>query len=493
MHCCAGGKRYTPATSLTPFICRCFSSLELFLVSGIRSHINLRGILMTANKKTRIVIVGGGFGGAYCAQYLERQAKNTDIEIFLLDRNNYFTFYPLLVEAGTGHLEPRHTVVSIRQFLRRTHFIMGEVFAIDFGQNKVRYMAPGGQGERSIDYDQIVLALGSETNLHPVPGLREHAFQIKSMTDAITLRDRAIRLLEAADIEADPAKRRALLHFVVVGANFTGVEVAGEFEAFIKEASRRYANVEEADCKVTLVEREERILNAIDSDLAAYATEKMRQRGVDVYVGRTVHEITADHIILDDEQILTTHTVVWAAGIVPNRLIAALQVPTDTRGYIVCDHGVMVKGYTNVWAIGDSAINPDPDGKPYPATAQHAIGAARYVAEAIVRRIKGQALRPFVIQSRGALAALGCRTAVAKVFGIKLSGFPAWFLWRTVYLLKMPGMTRKVRVAIDWTLGLLFRREYVQLGVHKKVDAGQTSEAKPPIVRRTRAYSESTV
>jgi NADH dehydrogenase len=422
---------------------------------------------MRPDTKTKVIIIGGGFGGAYAAQYLEKYARRANLDIHLIDRNNYFTFYPLLVEAGTGHLEPRHTVVSIRRFLKTTQFKMGEVYDIDFTAKKVAYLAPDGLSQHFLEYDHLILALGSQTFLPPVPGLSENVFLIKSMQDAITLRDRAIQKLEEANIEEDPDQRSALLHFVVVGANYTGVEVAGEFEAFIKEASQRYDNVQTEDCKITLIERENRILNAIDSDLAAYAAKKLQKRGVDVRTGQTVSKIFPNSILLDNGETIATHTVVWAAGIAPNALIEKLDIPVDGKGYIECENGVQVKGLENVWAIGDSAVNLGPDGNPYPATAQHAIGGARYVADAIKRKQLNQAQKPFEIISKGALAALGCRTAVAKVFGVKLSGFPAWFLWRTVYLFKMPGFARKFRVALDWTLGLLFKREYVQLGVHQ--------------------------
>jgi NADH dehydrogenase len=208
----------------------------------------------------------------------------------------------------------------------------------------VAYLAPDGLSQHFLEYDHLILALGSQTFLPPVPGLSENAFLIKSMQDAITLRDRAIQKLEEANIEEDPDQRSALLHFVVVGANYTGVEVAGEFEAFIKEASQRYDNVQTEDCKITLIERENRILNAIDSDLAAYAAKKLQKRGVDVRTGQTVSKIFPNSILLDNGETIATHTVVWAAGIAPNALIEKLDIPVDGKGYIECENGVQVKG-----------------------------------------------------------------------------------------------------------------------------------------------------
>lgn len=300
-----------------------------------------------------------------------------------------------------------------------------------------------------------------------IQGLRRYGFQLKSLADAVALRDRAIRLLELAEATPDPRKRRALLHFVVVGSNFTGVEVAGEFDIFLKHASRYYKNIKPSDCKVTLVEIADCILPVLDTDLSSYAEEHLRERGINIRLHTTVSRVGASRITLNDDSQLYTCTVVWCAGIAPNPLVSNLSLPTDKRGYILCENDFRVKGFDNVWAIGDCAVNPDPQGNPYPATAQHAVGEAKCAAKNIARAMRDQETIPCDLASRGALAALGCRTAVAKVFGIKLSGFIAWFLWRTVYLFKMPGWARRLRVALDWTMGLLFKRDYVQLGVHR--------------------------
>ncbi len=415
--------------------------------------------------RARIVIVGGGFAGAYCAQALERLLRPHEAEVVLLDRNNYFIFYPLLVEAGTGSLEPRHAVVSIRAFLGHTRFIMGEVEEVDPTRSEVRYRLPESGDEEHLRYDQLVLCPGSVTRLPEVPGLAEHGFEMKSLADAVRMRDRAIQQLERADACSDRETRRRMLHFVVVGANFTGVEVAGEFHVFLRRASRRYANVERDDIAVTLVEIGPRILPALDEDLAEYATDQMRRRGLRVELGTSVARISRDHVELSDGRRLDTDTVIWCAGIAPSPLVERLPVPTDARGYIVCDRDLLVHGFGNVWAIGDSAVNLDRSGEPYPATAQHAVQQGQFLARNLVRVLRGARPVPCDVRSRGALAALGCRTGVAKVFGLKLSGFPAWFLWRTVYLMKMPGWGRRLRIALDWTMDLVFPTEAVQLGL----------------------------
>jgi NADH dehydrogenase len=419
----------------------------------------------------RIVIVGGGFGGAYCAQKLEGLLRPGEADVVLLDRNNYFIFYPLLVEAGTGSLEPRHAVVSIRAFLDRTKYVMADVVTVDHDRREVVARLPDAHQQLRIEYDHLVLTPGSVTRLPDVAGLKEHGFEIKSLADAVQLRDHAIRQLERADAIDDQQLRRQLLHIVVVGANFTGVEVAGEFQVFLQRAARRFANVQRDDIKVTLVEIGPRILPALDSDLAEYATERMMRRGMVVRLGTSVDRVEADRAVLSDGTALATETVIWCAGIAPSPLVERLGVPVDDRGYILCDRELRVQGSDHVWAIGDSAVNPDPEGRPYPATAQHAVQQGQYLARNLVRVLRDRPPLPCDIRSKGALAALGCRTGVAKVFGFKVSGFPAWFLWRTVYLMKMPGLARRLRIALDWTMDLMFPKDIVQLGLSREAPA----------------------
>lgn len=442
-----------------------------------------------AARAPRIVILGGGFGGAYCAQELRRRVRGKVAEIFLIDRRNYFVFSPLLVEAGTGSLEPRHTVVSIRAFLKNTTFRMAEVTGIEPTCARVHYRLLGLNRIESADYDHLVLALGSQTNIPNVRGLREYGFQMKSLADAVALRDRAVEMLELADAIKDDDERRAMLHFVVVGANFTGVEVAGEFEVFLRNASRHYRNIRQGHVAVTLIELTERVLRALDPDLSAYAVKQLRRRRVNVCLNESVTAIEPDRVHLRSGGTVRSCTVIWCAGISPNALLADLPFPTDKRGYIVTNRDLRVPGFENIWAIGDCAVNPGPDGVGYPATAQHAVSQAHHAARDLARVLQGMSTRPCNIASSGSLAALGCRTGVAKVFGIKLSGFLAWWLWRTVYLLKMPGIGRKIRVAFDWALGLVFGWDYVQLGVHRRTGIGTqkphasiSTEAKgPPI------------
>lgn len=418
--------------------------------------------------RKRIVILGGGFAGAYCAQALEKTLRGLDAEIWLIDRNNYFVFHPLLVEAGTGSLHPRHAVVSIRSFLRRTVFRMGEVLAVRPEAREVVYRHVGTVESRSVPYDHLVLALGSVTRMPPIPGLLEYGFGLKSLVDAVELRDRAIQMLEQADATDDPDERRGLLRFVVVGANFTGVEVAGEFLVFLRHASREYRNVRAEECSVTLIEITDRILSALSPELSDYALQKLREHGVEVRLSASVAAIRPDRVELDTGESLPTHTVIWCAGIASPPLLSALGLPTDRLGYLVCEPDLRVRGRDDIWGIGDGAVNIDPQGNPYPATAQHAVREGVFLAKNLRQALRGEPTEPFRYRTMGWLAALGCRTGVAELGGIRLSGFAAWFLWRTIYLFKMPGWSRRLRVALDWTADLVFRRDFVELGVHRR-------------------------
>lgn len=421
-----------------------------------------------AGQRQRVIVVGAGFGGAYAAQHLCRNLPNR-WEVVVIDRNNYLTFYPLLVEAGVGNLEPRHVVVPIRRFLGRdTQFIMAEVESVNLQGQQLQYRVVGDDRSESIHFDHLVLAPGSITRLPPVPGLKEHGFDVKSLADSISMRDRAIRLLELANTVEDRDERREILRVVVVGSNFTGIEFAGEYLDFLQEARRSYRNVQNDDIQVVLLEYADRILPAIDLDLAQFAQRHLQDRGMVIHTQNTVTEITATTATLKSGETLRTRTVVWCAGIAPAPLLDQIPgLPRDAKGYIVCEPTMRVQGWENVWAIGDSAAVPGPDAKPYAPTAQNASRQGPAVAANLIRTLKGEPLKPFEFKTLGSLAALGCRNAVAKIMGVKLSGFLAYFAFRAAYLSKMPSFSRKVRIALDWFLDMFFRRDVVQIGVQR--------------------------
>lgn len=417
------------------------------------------------NHRPRIVVVGAGFGGAYCARNLRKKVRSRDVDIVLVDSRNYFIFYPLLIEAGTGKLPPRHVVVSIRSFVRDADFLLAKVTGIDAEAQSVQFIdgATGESGE--LDYDYLVVSPGAVTNLPDVPGLDEFGFSIKSLADAVALRDHAIEMLECANNATDRDARRELLHFVVVGGSFTGVEVAGEFLDFLRKATVNYDCVDRSDVRVTLVEVNGRVLPPLSEEMSEYAAGRMRDCGIELRLNESVDRIERTRVHVDSGDALPSRTLIWCAGIAPNPLLEKLPFERDDRGYIRTARDLRVVDEDRVWAIGDCASNPDPDGDPYPATAQHATLQAKHVAADIARVLGGGETRPCDLDSRGSLASTGCRTGVANVFGVKLGGFAAWWLFRTVYLFKMPGLARKARVALDWTLDLVFPRDFIALDV----------------------------
>lgn len=421
-----------------------------------------------AGAKPRVIVVGGGFGGAYAAQTLSKKLPK-DWEVVLFDRNNFLLFYPLLIEAGVGNLEPRHVTVPIRKFLgKRAGFIMAEIERVDTAAQQVYYRVEGTPETRSLHYDHLILSPGSQTKMPPIPGLGEHAYELKSLRDSIEFRDRGIRLLEIANTISDRAKRQALLRIVIVGSNFTGIELAGEYQEFLTEQAKNYPNISEDDVQVVVVEYADRILPAIDADLALFARRHLEQRGLRILTRTTLTEVRQDSATLTTGEVLPTYTTVWCAGIAPSAMLAKIEgLPLNERGYIACDVTTQVQGFKNVWAVGDSAFIPDIEGKPYAATAQNASRQGPVAAMNVVRAVKGEELQPFRHKSLGDLAAIGCRTAVVRMLGIKFSGFPAWFMFRSVYLMKMPSWSRRFRIVIDWTLSLFFKQEPVQLGVRQ--------------------------
>jgi NADH dehydrogenase len=413
------------------------------------------------------VIVGGGFAGAWCARRLAHRGGKA-VEVILLDRRNHLLFYPLLVEAGTGSLEPRHTVVPLRSLIGRARFVMAEVLGADPGGRTLRYRVAGEEESRCMEFDHLVVCPGSVTHLPPVEGLEEHAFLLKTLQDAVTLRDRAIELLERAAATEDSARRRRLLHWVVVGGSFTGVEVAGEFLELLQRGARRYPELDEAEVRVTLVEMADRLLPALDAGLARYAAEQLRNRGIELRLDESAAAIGPDRVRLNGGDVLFTETVVWTAGIGPSPLVAEMGLPTDEGGWIRCREDLRVEGLDHVWGLGDAAVNPDPSGRPYPPTAQHAVRQGVHAARNILAVIRGSTPTPFDYRALGTLVPLGYHTAVAELRGLRFGGFAAWFLWRTVYLWKMPTWRRRIRIALDWTVDLVAGHDLVQLGLARR-------------------------
>lgn len=413
----------------------------------------------------RIVIIGGGFAGTAVAARLERRfRRDENVEIVLFDRENFSVFTPLLPEVPSGALEPKHIVSPLRARLRRTIVRQAEVRAIDVARQLVVAGHCARCAEYVVAYDQLVLALGSVTNFFGLPGVAERARTMKSLADAATLHDLAIGKFEHADLDPEPAARRRLLTFVVAGGGFAGVETAAELNDFVRSARRYYPGIAAADARVVLVHSGDRILPEVSGSLSTYALAKLQSRGVDVRLRTRIAGCDDDGIRLSTGETLPAETLIWTAGVSPNPLLAELPLPRDAGGRLVVDATLAVAGHPNVFALGDCAAVRDPaTGVAYPPTAQYAIREGVIAADNVAAAIRREAPRAFRYRPLGLLASLGRHSAVAEVAGVRFSGIVAWWLWRTIYLMKLPGFERKLRVLIDWTLDLFFPRDIVYL------------------------------
>ncbi len=419
---------------------------------------------MKSTKRKRVVILGGGFAGIYTAAHLEKALTGSkDLEIILVNKENYFVFQPMLAEVISGSIGLLDTVSPIRRMLPRTDLHVREVESIDI-KNQTIVTTPGFRPQsRVIHYDHLVLALGNVTDFRGLRGLPEHAIPFKNLGDALFLRNHVIHVLEEAATEHhDPELRAQLLTFVVAGGGFSGVEVVAELNDFVRTVIKNYPQLNAAEVRVILLHSQDRILPELDEKLALYAQKILARRGVEIRLNTKLEAATGAEAILEDGGRISTRTLVSTVPSSPNPLIDALELPKE-RGRLKANSSLLVEGTSNVWALGDCAIVPMTDGGICPPTAQFAIRQAKTAAHNIVASIRGGERKMFQFKELGKLAALGHRTAVAQVFGINVSGFLAWFLWRTIYLMKLPGWGRRLKVAASWTFDLILPPELVQL------------------------------
>jgi NADH dehydrogenase len=418
-----------------------------------------------AQRPARIVILGGGFAGATTALELERLlGRQGDIELTLIDNENFFTFTPLLPEVPSGSIQPKHIVFPLRALLRRTNVRQAQVLGVDVESKVVTARHCHACGTFAVPYDHLVLALGSVPNFFGLSEVQRHARTIKSLADAAALHAHMIDKLEHADLESDAKSRRAMLTVVVAGGGFAGVETLAELNDFVRGASRYYAGIHKSDVRMVLVHSGDRILPEVSPSLSSYACDKLRSRGIEVQLQTRLKAYDGQHVVLSSGEEIPTRTLIWAAGTSPSPMLDHIDVPRLNNGKIDVDATMAVKDRLGIWALGDSASIPDVAcGGRCPPTAQHALRQGRQLARNIAAEIRGQARQPFFYKPQGLLAGLGRREAVAEIYGLKFSGFAAWWLWRTIYLLKLPSLERKVRVALDWTLDLFFPRDIVYL------------------------------
>ncbi len=415
---------------------------------------------------TRIVIIGGGFAGVKCARTLRKRLTPEACEIILFDRENSMVYYPLLAEVAGATIGPDSVSTPLRQLLPNVRCRNEEVRRIDYAASEVEYEGYDGRLRR-MGFDHAVIACGSSVNLNLVPGMSDHAFPLKSVGDAMALRFHVMEQLEKAEVCDDPERRRWYLSFVIVGGGFSGVEVAGELNDLLRASIRFYSNFTAHDVTVTLVHARDQILPEVSPTLREFARKEMEQAGIQMLLNTRVVLATADGVGLADGRMVTGGTIVCTIGTTAALLVQLLDTPKE-KDRLVTDPDMRLRGIPNVWGVGDCAVIVNAyDGHPAPTTGQFAERQGRQVAENILRVLQGQPTKPFSYKSLGTLCGIGERNAVAEILGIRLSGFPAWWLWRTVYLLKSPSWSRRVKLAFDWTWELLFPRDLGHAGTNQ--------------------------
>jgi NADH dehydrogenase len=414
--------------------------------------------------RPRIVIVGGGFGGVYTARYLERLFRPGEAEICLVNRENYFVFQPLLPEVISGAISLLDVVSPIRRLCPRTRLYMREVESIDFARRTV-LLAPGLRPRTlELPYDYLVIATGSVNDFSSMPGVAEHSLSFRTLGDALRVRNRAISAMEEADIETDAQFRRRLLTFVISGGGFSGVEVVAELNDFLRAIARHYPSIAPDEIRCILVHSGERILPEVSPRLAEYAQRVLERRGVTVRLKERVSAATADSVVLKSGEAIPARTLVATVPAGPAPLIHMLPCAKG-RNRLVVNCNLEIEGFPDVWALGDCAAVSAQDRSAVPPTAQHATREARAVASNIRAAVDRRQPAAFSFAGLGKLGSLGHHSAIAEVMGMRFSGFLAWLLWRSVYLIKLPGIERRMRVGLDWAAALLFPTDLVQLSV----------------------------
>jgi NADH dehydrogenase len=414
--------------------------------------------------RRRVLILGGGYVGLYTALGLQRALSRTPMEITLVNPENFMTYQPFLPEVASGLIEPRHVVLSLRQTLPRVRLLVGEARRIDTSARMARIRMMDGR-EEDLAYDVLVVGAGSRSRVLPIPGLKERAIGFKRVEEAVFLRNRVLSRLDLGAETDDPKERRAALTFVFIGAGYAGVEALAELEDLSRAAVASIPNLSREDLRWVLVEATGRILPEIDQRLARYAQRRLQKRGIEVLLDTRLESAEGGVMRLSNGDAFEAQTLVWTAGVTPEPLGAHSDLPLDERGRIRVDACLRVEGLDGVWAAGDAAAVPDAYAKgTSPPTAQHALRQARRLAANIVATSLGGEPQPFRYRNLGQLCSLGRYKGVAMVLGVKLKGFPAWFLHRSYHLLMMPTMGKKVRIAFDWTVGLFFPQDVVQLG-----------------------------
>ncbi len=405
-----------------------------------------------SSRRPNIVIVGGGFAGAKLTRLLQKRTRFADIT--LVSEESYTTFNPMLAEVVGATVFPEHVVAPLRETVGRARFVMGTVGSVDFAAK--RLCCDTLKGNVELTYDHLVLAFGNRARVDLIAGMAEHAVVLKTVGDAMHIRNLVLRRLAQIELESDPALRRCLGHFVVVGGGFSGVEVAGAVADSLREIRHYYPGVSSDELRVTLLQSVERLLVELPPSLGEAAEHSLKKRGVDVLTMTGATAVGARELALNNGRVLSAATTICTIGTMPNALTARLTALTTERGRIVCNADLSAVGAEGVWAVGDCALIQNGDDGYAPPTAQFAVAEAKHLAQNLIARCSGQATKPFAYRARGMMATVGHLKGVAKIFGIRLSGLPAWMLWRAYYLGQMPTLGRKLRIFIEWTWGMFF-------------------------------------
>jgi len=413
------------------------------------------------------VIVGGGFAGVTLAQCLERLLP-TETEIIVLSAENHLVFTPMLPEVVGRTISPLHIVVAGRQMTRRTKWLEVRVSGIDYENNLAHYVRGNGTRD-SMSYTHLVLACGSVANLREIPGLASRGYPLKTVTDAIVMGNDLIGNFEAAATEPNKRVREQLLTVVVLGGGFSGVEVAGHIADLMQAIHRFYPELKHEPPRIVLLQNGERLLPELNHEsLSKFTLQKLRQNGIEVRLQTAAQKIDSLAVHLTSGGLIEAGMIVCTVGTETHPLIKGLGLPLE-KGRLKTDPDMKVSGTTNLWTLGDCSLVPNAyDGRPCPATAQFAIQQARQLAENLERTLRAAATKPFSFHPRGLLASIGHHNAVAIIYGVRLSGFIAWFLWRGVYLAKLPTLSRKLEVAINWACSIPFPPNIVQLPLSQK-------------------------
>ncbi|PXY21253.1 NAD(P)/FAD-dependent oxidoreductase [Prauserella muralis] len=421
------------------------------------------------SEPTRILVLGGGYVGLYTALGLQKKLRANEASVTIVDPQPHMTYQPFLPEAAAGAIEPRHVVVPLRRVLRRCHVLTARVTKIENERKTVTVEAADGHIEQ-LNYDVLVVALGSVARILPIPGLAEEGIAFKTIGEAIYLRNHVLTKLDEAASTLDPELRKRLLTFTVVGGGFAGIEALAELEDMTRFATRYYENIQPEDIRWVLVEAAGRILPEVRETLGVWTAEQLEKRGIEVYLSTAAKSFENGHVVLSDGTEFDSDTIIWTAGVKANPVLANSDLPVDKRGRLQATAGLQVVGQPNVWTAGDIAAVPDlsrTEEDPTatcPPNAQHAVRQARHLAKNIIRVLRGGQPVDYYHRNVGSVASLGLHKGVADTFNIKVKGFAAWVMHRAYHVKAMPTFNRKVRILLDWALGGLLRREVVSLG-----------------------------